>query len=376
MDQANKMSMQSKRWESYIMYHRNKEIIKFWDEFYKNKPSAKVLFLLGKGFDPRMNNILKLILENNTGLQLDCIAFDFPEGSDPTEKKELYNTNTAELEKLRKKYNFGYKEITIDSSQRWDKRIAQMSRQIIQQDLTDYNDVILDVSSLPRAFYFNIAKVLFNKLRNDKKRNLFFAVSENVEIDKRIKKTPQSDIEPLVGFRSMSSRESNLDRINILISLIGEQNDTILRNIYNQFQPSDMFPVLPFPSKDPRRSDTLMQRYHEFFREKQFTEPQNITYADEQNPFELYRIVSNMIRGHQATFRPISEHICFGIALLTSKLLSLGALLVGLEYNDCVVIYNVSSTNYEIDSNLAFEQINKTSEPFLLWITGEAYNEE
>ena len=93
---------------------------------------------------------------------------------------------------------------------------------------------------------------------------------------------------PLVGFRSLSSRESNLDRINILISLMGDQNIDILRSIYNHFQPSDMFPVLPFPSKAPRHSDYLMLKYHGFFTEKQFTEPQNVTYADEQNPFELY----------------------------------------------------------------------------------------
>lgn len=368
--------MQNKRWESYVMYHQNKELVRFWKEFYKDKPSAKVLFLLGKGFDPRMNNILRLIMENNERLQLDCIAFDFPDGVDPVENQKLYQANATELEELKNKYGFGYTEIPIDSLQPWDKRIAQMSRQILNKDLTDYNDVILDVSSLPRAFYFNIAKALFNKLCNDMKKNLFFAVSENVEIDKQIKKTPQSNnIEPLVGFRSMSSREANLDRINILISLIGEQNDAILRSIYNHFQPSDMFPVLPFPSKDPRRSDALMQKYNEFFTEKQFTEPQNITYADERNPFELYRIVSNMIQGHQATFKPISEHVCFGIALLTSKLLSLGALLVGLEYNNCVAIYNVSSTNYEIENAVAFKQINESSEPFLLWITGEAYSE-
>ena len=156
---------------------------------------------------------------------------------------------------------------------------------------------------------------------------------------------------------------------------MGDQNIDILRSIYNHFQPSDMFPVFPFPSKDPRHSDYLMLKYHEFFTEKQFTEPQNITYADEQNPFELYRIVSNMIQGHQATFEPISEHVCFGIALLTSKLLSLGALLVGLEYNKCVTIYNVSSANYEIEDATLFKQINKVSEPFLLWVTGEAYDE-
>lgn len=366
----------NKRWESYVMYHQNQELVKFWKEYYQDKPDAKVLFLLGKGFDPRMNNILKLFLENNPRRKLDCVAFDFPSEKDPEENQRLYEINTKKLDALKELYGFGYEVLTIDVTLPWDKRIAQMCRKVIDKDLNEYNDVILDVSSLPRAFYFNIAKALFKKMEGDKKKNLFFAVSENVDIDEQIKKTPVNEnIEPLVGFRSMSSREANLDRINILISLMGEQNIDILRSIYNHFQPSDMFPVLPFPSKDPRHSDYLMLKYHDFFTEKQFTEPQNITYADEQNPFELYRIVSNMIQAHQATFKPISDHVCFGIALLTSKLLSLGALLIGLEYNKCVAIYNVSSTNYEIEDAGKFEQINQTSEPFLLWITGEAYNE-
>ena len=67
----------NKRWESYVMYHQNQELVKFWKEYYQDKPDAKVLFLLGKGFDPRMNNILKLFLENNPGRKLDCVAFDF-----------------------------------------------------------------------------------------------------------------------------------------------------------------------------------------------------------------------------------------------------------------------------------------------------------
>ena len=34
----------------------------------------------------------------------------------------------------------------------------------------------------------------------------------------------------------------------------------------------------------------------------------------------------------------------------------------------------ISGTNYEIEDAGKFEQINQTSEPFLLWITGEAYS--
>ena len=356
----------NKRWESYVMYRQKNGLVDFWNEFYKDKEHPQVLFLLGKGFDPRMNNILKLFLSTVSDAHLECIAFDFPIAGADTETQKLYDLNVEELNRIQKEYGFPMESIKIDTTLKWDKSIAMMSRQIGEKDLSQYNDVILDVSSLPRAFYFNIAKVLFKKLKDDKSNNLFFAVSENVEVD---------NIDALRGFKSMLSVEAILDRVNILIPLIGENGVELLNSIYTDFKPHDMFPVLPFPSKNPRRSDDLLQEYHDFFEGKRFLEPQSITYADEQNPFELYRIVSNMMREHKRTLQPISKNVCFGIALLTSKLLSLGGLLLGLEHNNSVAIYNVSSTNYTIKDAAELVKLNSDSEPFLLWITGEAYNE-
>ena len=367
------------RWESYVKYHGKDELVNFFKEFYGGNPEVRVLFLLGKGFDPRMNNTLTLLLENVKGLSIDCLTFDFPDSGSNAECRKLYRDNVKDLEALQKEYGFTVSEIPIDTTQSWEKRIAVMSRQVAECDLSPYRDVILDVSSLPRAFYFNIAKALFGKLKDDSSKNLFFTVSENVDIDKDIEINVATDnVEALPGFKAMLSVESILDRICILIPLIGEGelHVKLLKGIYESFKPSDMFPVLPFPSMNsPRRADDLMQEYFQFFEEKLFNDPLSITYADEQNPFELYRIVSQMIREHQKTLKPISENVCFGIALLTSKLLSLGGLLIGLEFNNCIAIYNVSSTDYTIKNAAALKELNKTSEPFLLWITGEAYNE-
>ena len=78
------------RWESYVMYHGNKSLTDFWKEYYGDCPKKKVLFLLGKGFDPRMNNTLTLLLNNIKGLKLDCITFDFPDSGNQIENKKLY----------------------------------------------------------------------------------------------------------------------------------------------------------------------------------------------------------------------------------------------------------------------------------------------
>ena len=73
----------------------------------------------GKGFDPRMNNTLALLLENVRGLQLDCLTFDFPDSGNHDQNRKLYKDNVKELETLQKKYEFTLTEIPIDTTHRW-----------------------------------------------------------------------------------------------------------------------------------------------------------------------------------------------------------------------------------------------------------------
>ena len=49
------------KWNSY-MFFQQEEVSDFWRSYYAHG-NAKLLFVMGKGFDPRMNNILKKIFE-------------------------------------------------------------------------------------------------------------------------------------------------------------------------------------------------------------------------------------------------------------------------------------------------------------------------
>ena len=58
--------------------------------------------------------------------------------------------------------------------------------------------------------------------------------------------------------------------------------------------------------------------------------------------------------------------------IVSSKLLSVGALLTALENKDEVAIYNVISRDYGIEE-MDFDEMNKKSTTFLMWIKGEPY---
>lgn len=353
------------------MFYQQEAVQEFWREYYSNG-DAKVLFIMGKGFDPRMNNTLKMIFKNVNYRSLSCLTVDFP-AKEKTDGDELYQKNVAEYGTLLSDKGVLDKTITIDARLSWDNRIKNMLRQLNSVDFTVYTDVIVDISAIPCAYYYNIAKLLYAKTKYDQ-INFFISVSENVDIDKQIrKKYNEETITPLYNFRASYGMESIFKPINIFIPLMGEDKKEHLKLIYDTFHPKEVCPVLPFPSKKAGRSDRLLWEYNNFLTDSLKVEPQNLLYAPERDPFELYNRLERLMKDYKDTLHLIGGQICFGFALMTNKLLALGVLLVGLEHNDEIQVYNVNSSKYDIIDKKKIVELNEHSEPFLMWINGEPY---
>ena len=199
-------------------------------------------------------------------------------------------------------------------------------------------------------------------------------MSENFEIDKLIKKKYNDEtLTPLYNFRAFYGMESVLRPIYIFLPLMGEDEKEHLKRIYDTFHPKEVCPVFPFPSRMPERSDLLLWEYNNFLTDTLKVEPQNLLYAPERDPFELYNRLEKLMQDYKNTLHLIGGQICFGFALLSSKLLSLGVLLVGLEHEDEIQVYNVNSSKYDIVDKEEMMEANKHSEPFLMWINGAPY---
>ena len=183
----------------------------------------------------------------------------------------------------------------------------------------------------------------------------------------------KNNFEVTVYFDSKAELESVFNPINIFVPLMGEDKKEHLKLVYDTFHPKEVCPVLPFPSKEPGRSDQLLWEYNDFLTDTLKVEPQNLLYAPERDPFELYNRLEKLMQDYKDTLKLIDGQICFGFALLTSKLLALGVLLIGLKYEDEVQVYNVNSSKYDIADKKKIIEANEHSEPFLMWINGEPY---
>ena len=353
-------------WDSYVMIEGDKEVIDFWKD--PDCPKGRTLLLMGEGFDPRMNNVLKAFVE--AGAEIDCkiiVYGDYTKSPNALMVERNIEVRNNLLE--RGSVPFSFYQLKIGTKRDLNRGVKFLNKEL--ESLTSgFDNVIVDISALPRVLYFNIVRTIYNSQDN---KNLFIVVSENAKIDRCIKYINLADdLEPMVKFNPGIGLEAEPDRIRIQISLLGENGLEKWNRIVGHFNPDEDFPVVPYPSLDPFRTDSIIKEYKDLF--KQEDAKDNIIYAHERNPFELYRLLSRFIKSEDEILNKLEQEACYGIALLSSKLLSVGALLTAMENPNEVAIYNVISRDYGIES-IDFEELNKKSTTFLMWIKGDAYNE-
>ena len=236
------------------------------------------------------------------------------------------------------------------------------------------------ISALPRSLYFSLIGKVLNliDLPTSKTHNLFLSVAENVKIDALIQESGiEEDITYLYGFGGQIELESEKEKPLIWFPILGEKKRAHITKGADKITEDkarvyEICPVLPFPSKNPRRSDGLLIDYHDILFDALDIEPQNIMYVTERDPFQAYVQLSNAIMNYQESLHVIAG--CkIALSTFSSKLISIATLLVAYENQEYVGIMNVNSGGYTVLNELEMKNLKKDSELFVTWITGLPY---
>ena len=169
-------------------------------------------------------------------------------------------------------------------------------------DIQKYTDIIVDISAMPTSLYFPMIGKILHLLDKEKEKskvpNLHLVVAENTLIDSLIADMEISDrARYLFSFTSDLETEST-KKHKIWIPILGENQGVQLDRIKTLVEPSEICPLLPSPSDNPRRADNLIIEYREHF-DKMKVEIHNIIHGAEQNPFEVYRQILATIYSYQ-----------------------------------------------------------------------------
>lgn len=379
----NELNLSQPRWGNYFLQHGT-ELFEFWSE-YLAKGDRRILFVMGRGFDPRMCLGISRLFQLDGITAADVRVIQFDEGA--TSPSVKFSDHVAENMRRLEDTTYGKALTTVSEIPMWSydarRRIgSNEARKLFGSvaDLGDATDVIVDVSSLPRSIYIPlVAKLLY--LLDDAKtaagiatKNLHVWVSENPDIDAKITDEEiDEQAEFMDGFRGGLDMEAHRSKPTIWIPFLGEGQKTQLERINNLLQPDEICPVLPSPSRDPRRGDNLILEYREFLFDTLTVDPRNFIYAAERNPFEVYRQVRRTILHYHEALK--SLHGCkTGISAQSTKLMSLGALLVAYELKSLQVgIAHVEADGYNVAAGVYDPEIVDSNDIFGLWLFGECY---
>ena len=374
---------ESYRWSDYFMVH-GPDFSSFW-KMYLNRADRNLMFVVGRGFDPRMCHIINLILNMGGKGSRDCVALDYNDNikSGAPNHVDISEENWESLNRLIKENKGSVYTQSIKMRSEGGRRYASFSAANAFDSLEQFNnytDIIVDVSAMPCNIYFPLLHKLLVLIdiqtrKDGRSPNLHLVVSEDPKLDINILEEGLEENASYLRSFGAIDLEANKEMAKVWIPILGERQQTKLDKLRSFLNPDEVCPLFPFPSRDPRRADNLIAEYRRFLFDDLSIEPHNIIYADERNPFQVYREIIRTVDHYNAVLDVIGGCKVI-ISPISSKLLSIGALLAAFElklHNQLVGVTNVECESYRIDGNIEVAKSAERRVPYEIWLTGECY---
>jgi hypothetical protein len=360
---------------------------------------SRLLFIAGCGFDVRVTQVLRQFLAcAQTGkYPIDGATLLLIEFSGYELDDDLQTQTAQNGEALRTMFGSVGKVVTLPlrlTDEGPDFRVTHALQQVSQTLLTQIpstTDVILDVSSLPRIVYLSLMTSILDFLVSDRQAGALVAdgvnfqvlVAEDAWLDGNIRsEDPSEDLVMIPGFGGGIKVEAMSDWPVVWFPMLGEHRSAQFDKVANLAEiPNDaeVCPVLPHPSKKPRRGDNLLIEYRTQLFEARQTPMANVMFAHESHPFEAYRQMRNAIQRYHSSLRSLGGCRVL-VTPLGSKLMTIAAGLACFEMKPegenadyALGIPCAAPTRYVASRA---ELLSSTPELLALLITGSAYSTE
>ena len=364
------------RWEYYVLL-REDRLAAFWaDQVARDE--CDVLFVLGRGFDPRMIMGLKTVLGAGGSGVRDVVGLEFLEGpmSASLKHQDTVDRNWNEVvEIVGERGSVSVEELRFWSAE--GRRISSQSARDLfgsakRFDL--YSDVIIDVSSMPRGVYFPlIARVLYllDHQQDGRRTNLHVFVAEDAEYDATIQEEGIDEKAEFVSSFGGGFDEEGTPTPKVWMPMLGEGKRVQFDRIQDRVKPDEICPVLPSPARNPRRADDLVLEYQRQLFDELHLDGRNFLHVSELNPFEVYRRLRGAVLRYSDVFG-ILGGCRVAISPMSSKLMSLGALLAAYELKARglrVGVAHVDAQGYRLRGS------TPKADLYGLWLCGECDGE-
>lgn len=388
-------------WQRYV-FKRGTELQDVWDRMYSERrgraESVRLMYITGRGFDTRAQLVMSQYTDalRESGCVIDSaelllVSFSGYELS--AELKAQTEENSERLATIfsalgtHTEVRFGPgtgEEDDVSTS----AALLEGTRKVLSH-IDGHTDIVLDVSSLPRIVYVALMLAILSQLvptgADDSALhaggvNFQVLVGEDAALDSLIvSEDPGSSLVLIPGYSAALQLEGMQDWHVVWFPILGESRLAQFRKVMDLAIPSsaEVCPVLPHPSRDPRRADNLLLEYKEPLFDARDVPLSNVLLAHEAHPFEAYRQLLGAMVRYQGSMGLVGGTRMV-VTPLASKLITLGAALACFEMKRGAVgkNYSVAIPYAEPRRYVVSAATVRESKPVVsgMLLTGDAYS--
>lgn len=358
------------RWADYVLARGATEVERLWTA--TASPDLDTLYVLADGFDPRTLVGVKSFLATHAPQRTTILSLGMPPAGNAT-ANAMAQANALELSTLAANVGTRLHLLaypTVSEPRAAGKKIVEQV--ILGKFLDTPGLIVIDVSAMPTAVHFALIGAVLQYLSQRQDHpDVQVIVCENPELDASIINVGTGPADTIAGFMHKLDLEARSKQLRIWAPVLGPGETVPLRSLFERLEPREICPVLPFPSRNPRLADDLLLEYRSLLFETMAVDPRDIIYADESNPFDLYRTLSRLnARYREALEKPLGE-VKVILSAHSSKLMSLGVFLAAQEHGLPVV--SAPPTSYSLAPGFVPARFSQHDELVCLWLEGSPY---
>lgn len=337
----------------------------FLSTFFTDK-ARRAVVIAGAGFDPRSTRATELLAAVQ-GDRIRGIFLREERSGVQSALSAMADMNTARLIELVPRSRVAtFPVFSTDNATVGGRRTVEALRSETWADVTD---IVVDLSALSVGVAFPLVRLLLGIARRQR-RNLHVVVTDDPSIDDEIDGISSEKAETLFSFKGELGLHDTSNVTILWLPQLTARRRRALGRVHatlTEEQEVDVCPLLPFPARDPRRGDGLIEVFQEEFESVWRVDARDLIYVDERNPVDLYRSVLDIDDARRRVFRKLGGSLTV-LSPFGSKVQSLGTLMAALE-RDFPVMY-VETLAYT-----STPSVGNGGELVHVWLHGEAYGE-
>lgn len=350
-----------RRWDPCVS-NRGDEVGPFIDEYFGTE-DRRVFLIAGAGFDPRATNVTLRLGSVCKHLRAVWLKEERPKPPDALVKAAAKN-----LEMLNATVG-GSSTASIDIFQHDGAVVGgrNVVKALHTQNFADITDVVVDLSALSVGTAFPAVRYLVERIESGKgPPNLHVFVAHDPELDTSIRSIAGDQPSFVHGFKGGSTLDGTTKAAKLWLPQLAAGRRGALGRLFTFVGPHDTCPILPFPARDPRLGDKLVEEFLTEFESTWAVDTRNIVYADEADPLDLYRTILRLDDLRSPVFAEVGGSMLV-LSPVGSKVTALGALMAALE-RDLPVAY-LESIGYDWLGTAT----NTAAELRHVWLEGDVY---